>query len=128
MPYQIQMVCKSSLVLITSIANWRAVTSTRCIASLRALRQQNEENEKQATGMLTHLTSNITNALFLPDLHIVNNKKIEDLEKVIQAIETKYAAIEHMVEGLRQQVLQVSHSSNMLNSSYQGVQYNYTLQ
>ncbi len=104
------------------------MTSTGCIASLRASRQQNEENEKQATGMLTHLTSNITNALFLPDLHIVNNKKIEDLEKVIQAIETKYAAIEHMVEGLRQQVLHVSHSSNMLNSSYQGIQYNYTLQ
>ncbi len=42
----------------------------------------------------------VTHASFLPDLDIVDNTKIEALEKEMEEIKMKYASLMHVVEGM----------------------------
>src|SRR6266404_559700 len=104
MTYQTQMVCTvhafwfSSLVLITV----NAESSSNCSHSPQAVRPQDEDNGRHVLGMLV-----VTHASFLPDLDIVDNTKIEVLEKEMEEIKMKYASLMHVVEGM----LGVTHAS-----------------
>ncbi len=87
------------------------------------MKPQDKDNERHVADILV-----VTNALLLPNLDIVDNTKIEALEREMEVIKMKYDSLVHVVEGLRQQLLRISHHLNILDASYQGEQYSYTLQ
>ncbi len=97
--------------------------SSSHVDSPQAVRPQDKDNGRHVLDML-----GVTNASFLPNLDIVDNTKIEALENQIQVLNTKYAAMESMLETLRLQTLRISHHLDILDTSYQGEQFGYSLQ
>jgi hypothetical protein len=65
---------------------------------------------------------------FAPLDTTVNTRTIQDLEKEIEVLKTKGEAYEGILEVLRQQVLRISHRLKILDPTYQGEQYEYSLQ
>ncbi|KAH9069438.1 hypothetical protein EDB83DRAFT_2314462 [Lactarius deliciosus] len=61
-------------------------------------------------------------------LDAAENSEIQDLEKQIEVLNTKCAGYERIMEGHRQQLLHLSHHLNILDSTYDGKQYEYDLQ
>jgi len=64
----------------------------------------------------------------MPYLDTVNKSAIQDLEKEIELLKIKCASYECIMEGLRQQVVRISHHLNILDPNYEGEKYEYTLQ
>ncbi|KAH9011051.1 hypothetical protein EDB84DRAFT_1569995 [Lactarius hengduanensis] len=59
---------------------------------------------------------------------LAENSEIQDLKKQIEVLNTKCAGYERIMEGHRQQLLRLSHHLNILDSTYDGEQYQYHLQ
>lgn len=76
-------------------------------------------------GYVHKLTSTDTNASFLCNSDIEG--KIKGFEKDMQVLKTKYATIQNITEALRKQVLRVSDKEKVLDSSFEGESFSYSL-
>jgi hypothetical protein len=100
-------------VLITG----NAETSSGHAHYSQAVRPQDEDNRRYVLGML-----DVIHASFMPNIDLVDKAKVKALEKEMEVMKIKYDSLVHVVEGLRQQVLMLSHKLDLLDPNHQGEQ------